>query len=167
MRRALGFMWEYFPIRTPIGEIYLVGQSGILQKIYLPGQQPQLMDSHWEKAPEAFKEAARQITEYLSGKRREFTLPIEVRASPFQQSVYEEVAKIPYGDTLSYQEVANRLGNPKAVRAVGAANGKNPLPIVIPCHRVLGSSNQLVGYSGGLELKRYLLEFESKQLNLF
>lgn len=160
-------MWTYCEIQTPVGEMFLAGELGVLNKIYLPGQKPTLIDSHWERDPKAYRHATDQLKEYFAGRRREFSVDFELKLSPFQQKVLKEVAKIPYGDTLSYQEVANRLGNPKAVRAVGTSNGKNPLPIIIPCHRVIGSSQKLVGYAGGLKLKKYLLELESKQLGLF
>ncbi len=160
-------MWQYHSIETPVGKLYLVGADGLLKKIFLPNQQPILIDSHWREEPQVFADAAAQIEEYFAGSRQEFSISIKLGLTEFQQQVLGEVAKIPFGQTVSYQTLANRLGNPKAVRAVGAANGKNPLPIVIPCHRVIGSSNELVGYAGGLKLKKYLLEFESKQINLF
>jgi len=160
-------MWQYHSVLTPVGKIYLVGESGILHKIYLPNQQPELIDSHWENDPRAFFEAEKQIQDYFLGKRRSFSLRYELGLTEFQQEVLEEVAKIPFGETRSYQQLATRLGNPNAVRAVGAANGKNPLPIVIPCHRVIGASQDLVGYAGGLKLKKFLLEFESSQMSLF
>lgn len=160
-------MWQYHSIQTPVGKIYLVGESGTLNKIYLPNQQPELIDSHWKKDARAFSEAENQILDYFSGKCRKFSLRYKLGLTEFQQQVLEEVAKIPFGETRSYQQLATRLGNPNAVRAVGAANGKNPLPIVIPCHRVIGASQDLVGYAGGLKLKKFLLEFESSQMSLF
>lgn len=105
-------------------------------------------------------EAARQLREYFAGRLRQFDLPLDPRGTPFQRRVWCEVATIPYGRTRSYSEIAEALGTPRAVRAVGAANGANPLPIVIPCHRVIGASGKLVGYGGGLALKRRLLELE-------
>jgi len=105
-------------------------------------------------------ETRRQLREYFDGSRREFTLPLDPVGSNFQQRVWRALIGIPYGETRSYQELAKALGNPKAVRAVGAANGRNPLPIVIPCHRVIGSDGKLVGYGGGLSVKKHLLDLE-------
>ncbi len=103
-----------------------------------------------------------QIAEYLDGQRREFDLPLDVRGTEFQRRMWAAVAGIPYGETRTYAEVAAVIGKPKAVRAVGAANGANPLPLVVPCHRVVGSDGSLTGYGGGLDVKRKLLEMESK-----
>jgi methylated-DNA-[protein]-cysteine S-methyltransferase len=105
-------------------------------------------------------EAARQLREYFTGRLRTFDLPLDPHGTPFQLRVWNEVAAIPYGRTRSYSGIAAALGTPAAVRAVGAANGANPLPIVIPCHRVIGASGKLIGYGGGLPLKRKLLELE-------
>ena len=105
-------------------------------------------------------EAARQLRAWFSGILREFDLPLDPHGTPFQQRVWREVAEIPYGRTRSYQQIAAAIGSPRAVRAVGAANGANPLPIIIPCHRVIGANGNLTGYGGGLALKRRLLEME-------
>jgi O-6-methylguanine DNA methyltransferase len=109
---------------------------------------------------EANQVAAVQLGEFLDGKRKVFDLPLDLRATDFQQQVYAEVTAIPYGEWLTYGDVAKRIGRPKAVRAVGAANGANPLPLVIPCHRVLGSKGDLHGYGGGLDLKAKLIAME-------
>ena len=103
---------------------------------------------------------AAQLTDYFAGKRRHFELPLAARGTPFQQSVWDALADIPYGELRSYRDIARTIGNPAAVRAVGAANGRNPLPIVVPCHRVIGSNGTLTGFAGGLEVKRFLLELE-------
>jgi methylated-DNA-[protein]-cysteine S-methyltransferase len=105
-------------------------------------------------------ETARQLRAYFAGELREFDLPLDLRGTEFQLRAWREVCAIPYGETRSYAEIAGRLGSPGAVRAVGAANGANPVPIVVPCHRVIGASGKLVGYGGGLELKRRLLDLE-------
>ncbi len=112
-------------------------------------------------------EAIRQLRAYFRGELREFTLPLEMQGTSFQKQVWRELLKIPYGETRSYADLATSIGVPKAVRAVGAANGANPIAIVIPCHRVIGSSGKLVGYGGGLELKRELLKLERRQQQLF
>jgi len=103
-----------------------------------------------------------QIAEYLAGRRREFDLPLDVRGTDFQRRAWAAVAAIPYGQTRTYSQVAQAIGRPAAVRAVGAANGANPLPLVVPCHRVLGSDGSLTGYGGGLDVKRKLLDMESQ-----
>lgn len=103
-----------------------------------------------------------QVTEYLDGKRREFDFPYKLKGTEFQVKVWEELLRIPYGEIRTYKEVAAAIGNPKASRAVGTANNKNPLTIVVPCHRVIGSNGQLVGYAGGLDMKIALLEIEKQ-----
>ncbi len=101
-----------------------------------------------------------ELDEYFIGKRREFGIPLEPRGTPFQLRVWKELTRIPYGETISYLQLAERIGSPRAVRAVGAANGANPIPVIIPCHRVIGSSGRLVGYGGGLDRKETLLAIE-------
>ncbi len=107
------------------------------------------------------REARRQLGEYFAGTRRAFDLTLSPRGTPFQQAVWEALAAIPYGETISYGALARRLGRPRAARAVGAANGRNPLAIILPCHRVIGSDGQLTGYAGGLAIKEQLLALES------
>jgi methylated-DNA-[protein]-cysteine S-methyltransferase len=109
-------------------------------------------------------ETARQLDAYFSHRLREFDLPLAPRGTTFQLDVWNTLQKIPYGKTWSYADLAKRIGRPDAVRAVGAANGRNPLPIIIPCHRVIGSNGQLVGFGGGLPIKRWLLELEQDRL---
>ncbi|HTS64290.1 MAG TPA: methylated-DNA--[protein]-cysteine S-methyltransferase [Candidatus Acidoferrales bacterium] len=106
------------------------------------------------------REAARQLRAYFGGKLREFDIPLNMQGTPFQKKVWEQLVQIPYGETRSYSQVAVAVGAPKAVRAVGAANGSNPVPIIVPCHRVIGSGGDLTGYGGGLPLKKRLLELE-------
>src|SRR5579871_2890653 len=108
-----------------------------------------------------------QLRAYFAGELTEFDLPLDLQGTPFQKRVWEELLRIPYGETRSYSFVAGSIGAPKAVRAVGAANGQNPIPIVIPCHRVIGAGGSLTGYGGGLPLKRYLLDLEARHSNLF
>lgn len=110
--------------------------------------------------------AAEQLGEYFAGQRTTFDLPLEPDGTAFERSVWEELTRIPYGQTISYGQLAHRLGNPKAVRAVGRANGQNPISIIIPCHRVIGASGQLVGYGGGLDRKRFLLDLEQEPSRL-
>ena len=106
-----------------------------------------------------------QVTEYLQGKRKIFTFPYELRGTEFQKKVWEELCKIPYGETRTYKEIAVAIHNPKASRAVGMANNKNPIAIVVPCHRVIGTNGKLIGYAGGLEMKKALLHLE--QVTIF
>ncbi|MBB6052605.1 methylated-DNA--[protein]-cysteine S-methyltransferase [Armatimonas rosea] len=116
----------------------------------------------WQEAPAlpVFQQAAAQLTEYLEGKRTGFTLPLAPAGTAFQRQVWAELEQIPYGQTISYGELARRIGNPSASRAVGLANGKNPLSIIVPCHRVVGATGKLTGYGGGLERKATLLALE-------
>ncbi len=106
-------------------------------------------------------EAARQLREYFAGDRTAFTIPLDLVGTPFQLDAWRHLAEIPYGETVSYAEQARRVGRPRAVRAIGAANGSNPVPIVLPCHRVIGSDGSLTGFGGGLHVKRALLEHEA------
>lgn len=116
--------------------------------------------AHVEEAHPWVAPACRQLREYFAGERREFEVAIDVEATDFQREVWSELQKIPYGETRSYGQIAEALGKPKAMRAVGLANGKNPIAILVPCHRVIGSSGALTGYAGGMDAKRWLLEHE-------
>lgn len=118
-------------------------------------------DFNVEETP-LIKNAALQIEEYLVGQRNTFNLPLEPKGTPFQKSVWNALLKIPYGETRSYKDIAIAVNNPKGSRAIGMANNKNPIMIVIPCHRVIGSNGSLVGYGGGISIKEYLLSIEAK-----
>lgn len=124
-------------------------------------------DEQWRRWDDPFRAARRQLEEYFQGRRRDFELQLAPRATPFQTSVLGYLQGIPYGETCSYRDVAMAIGNPKALRAVGGAIGSNPLPIVIPCHRVIGSNGALTGFGGGLDVKRYLLDLERSHSGLF
>jgi methylated-DNA-[protein]-cysteine S-methyltransferase len=115
-----------------------------------------------ESDPEWLIESRRQLTEYFAGTRCHFELRLDPRGTPFQQQVWAALCAIPYGETTSYGELARRIGNPRAVRAVGLANGSNPLPIIVPCHRVIGADGTLTGYGGGLDIKQQLLDLERR-----
>lgn len=119
---------------------------------------------HEDRRHQVLLEAERQLQAYFAGELRQFDLPLEPEGTPFQQRVWKQLLTIPYGETRSYMEIARQIGAPAAVRAVGAANGANPLPIVVPCHRVIGASGKLVGYGGGLPLKQRLLALERGSL---
>src|SRR5580692_3606017 len=125
-------------------------------------EQPQ---ANWREDGAFFSETIRQLRAYFEGELREFDVPLAPEGTEFQMRVWQSLRDIPYGETISYGQLAARLGNPKASRAVGLANGSNPIPIIIPCHRVIGGNGSLVGYGGGLPLKKKLLALESRQLS--
>jgi len=155
-------MVNYFT-QTPLGWLCLAGDENHLHEItFDPEADPQ-------PGNQLLKACADQIQAYFLGKLKKFDIPISLRLTPFQEMVLSKVLVIPYGETRSYGQLADSIGNPKSVRAIGNANGKNPLPIIIPCHRVIGSEGQLTGYSGGLWRKKWLLQHESSshQFNLF
>lgn len=154
-------MNHYTIMDSPIGPLVLVGGPAGLTEIRFTrqGEKP-AVDPGWEHAPESFAETIKQFEEYFGGERQTFTLPLDPQGTPFQRQVWAALQTIPYGKTISYRELAVIISKPNAVRAVGAANGQNPLPIVIPCHRVIGSNGTLTGYAGGLEIKRMLLDLE-------
>jgi len=122
--------------------------------------------SDWQLDEEPFAEVIRQLQAYFSGELKEFNVPLAMEGTEFQLRVWNALRAIPYGETISYAQLAERIGNPKAVRAVGLANGSNPIPIIVPCHRVIGSDGSLTGFGGGLSTKKRLLELESRQLSL-
>lgn len=143
---------------TPIGELLLAGDGASLSLIGFPAGKGR-RDPHpdWTEDQTAFGEAKRQLDAYFEGKLREFTIPLAPRGTDFQLAVWEALTHIPFGQTIAYRDLAIRIGNPTAVRAVGAANGANPIPIVVPCHRVIGADGSLTGFGGGLDTKRWLL----------
>ncbi len=154
----------YHDFRTPIGTLRLVGDEDAIDRIELPNEAARAPDGSWEPAngalPAALAEAKRQLGEYFDGKRREFDLPLGAGGTEFQQRVWAELRRIPFGETISYRTLAERIGKPAASRAVGQANGRNRLPIVVPCHRVISHDGTLGGYGGGLATKRALLDLE-------
>lgn len=148
---------------TPIGELLLAGDDDALAIIGFPeGPMRRDPEQDWIFNEKPFAEARRQLGEYFAGDRREFDLPLKLDGTEFQVEVLEELKKIPYGETTSYAAIAESIGRPKAVRAVGAANGRNPIPIVVPCHRVIGKSGDLTGFGGGLSTKEALLRLEAE-----
>ena len=153
----------YTYVESPLGELLLAGRGSALAFIGLPrGREVRSPAEGWRRTAGPFEEARLQIAAYFAGLRRAFDLRLDPGGTPFQRAVWERLLAIPYGETLTYGELARRLGRPAAARAVGAANGRNPLPIVIPCHRLLGAGGRLTGYGGGLEAKRALLELERR-----
>ena len=154
---------NYRYIDSPIGEILIAGDDDTLHYIGFPEGKGRIEPgAGWTRNDEAFADAARQLAEYFSGERRSFDLKLSPHGTRFQLAVLQALQCIPYGETRSYADIARAVGNPKAVRAVGAANGRNPLPIVIPCHRVIGSNGSLTGFGGGIETKRFLLHLEGR-----
>ena len=142
---------------TPVGPMALAEEESALTRLWLPGQgYPRLA----ERKTELLAEGKRQLLEYLTGLRRDFSLPLNPQGTDFQRAVWRALEDIPYGETLTYGALARRIGRPRAVRAVGQANHRNPLSIFIPCHRVVGADGSLTGYGGGLDLKQTLLALE-------
>ena len=154
----------YCYLDTPIGELLLAGEDEALAMIGFPkGSMRREPEPDWIFNEKPLANARKQLQEYFAGERREFALPLKLSGTEFQVSVLEALLDIPYGQTTSYGEIARRIGRPKAVRAVGAANGRNPIPIVVPCHRVIGSTGDLTGFGGGLDTKEALLRLEAEQ----
>jgi methylated-DNA-[protein]-cysteine S-methyltransferase len=151
----------YTHMNTPIGRLLLAGDEQALQLIGFPeGSGRRSIQPQWREDSAPFTEVIRQLQAYFSGERIDFMLSLAPRGTPFQLSVWQALQQIPYGATVSYGELARHIGRPKAVRAVGAANGANPIPIIIPCHRVIGSNGKLTGFGGGLPTKAALLALE-------
>jgi len=148
-------------VESPVGRIRLVGHDRVLTGLYLadhhrcPPPQPE-----WTLDEDGFEEVRQQLDEYFAGSRRQFDVPVELHGSPFQVEVWTALRAIPYGETTSYAGIADAIGRPLAVRAVGAANGRNPISIIVPCHRVIGADGSLTGYGWGVERKAWLLDHE-------
>ncbi|MEQ1830068.1 MAG: methylated-DNA--[protein]-cysteine S-methyltransferase [Pirellula sp.] len=153
----------YFTLMdSPIGELLLHGSADWLAGLYIMNQKHSVRIAHdWLRSEDIFQVACDQLREYFAGARFEFDLVTRSEGTEFQQRVWTELTKIPYGRTCSYGELAARLGNPNASRAVGLANGRNPISIIVPCHRVIGANGSLTGYGGGLEAKKWLLGHEA------
>ena len=164
---------QYTHMSSPVGTLQLVGDARYLQHIFFQAHAPQPAPS-WQPVDSLPYPAVEQLSAYFAGTRTEFDLPLSPEGTTFQLEVWAALEEIPFGETISYMELARRVGNADAVRAVGLANGKNPLPIVVPCHRVIGSDGSMTGYSGGLSTKEFLLTHEGvpvperiQQLSLF
>ena len=157
----------YTQIESPLGPLLLAGdERGLRQIQFVNGRHSAKPDPAWIDNREFLRETVRQLGAYFAGELETFDLSLVPGGTPFQQKVWDELCNIPYGETISYGELARRIGNPNASRAVGLANGSNPIPIVIPCHRVIGSNGKLTGYGGGLPIKEKLLALEKRQLRL-
>ena len=151
----------YDEMPSPAGTLRLVADTRGLREVWFERERhPKHASASWIRSAPAVAFARVQLEEYFAGARQVFALPLHPVGTPFQLTVWEELGRIPYGVTISYGELARRIRQPAAVRAVGAANGRNPLPIVVPCHRVIGADGSLTGFGGGLPTKRYLLNLE-------
>jgi methylated-DNA-[protein]-cysteine S-methyltransferase len=147
---------------SPVGTLQLRGTETALTGVFMKAHRHEPArprDAVRDEAP--LRAARQQMEEYFAGERREFSLALDAAGTEFQQRVWQALRAIPYSETVSYGDIARRIGNPRAVRAVGLANGRNPISIIVPCHRVIGANGSLTGYGGGLERKRFLLAFES------
>jgi methylated-DNA-[protein]-cysteine S-methyltransferase len=154
----------YTTLASPIGELLLLGDGRRLHGLYMQhGRRPIEIGAAWERRVEPFIKAQAQLREYFAGERSTFDLPLSLDGSDFERRVWHGLQQIPYGETISYGELARRIGAPSAARAVGLANGRNPIAVIVPCHRVIGANGTLTGYGGGLERKRILLELERGQ----
>lgn len=154
-------MKQHTVIDSPYGPLTLVADDGTLCGLYMSEQRHRPPEETFGARDDTpFGAAEEQLTAYFAGELTEFTLQLRLHGTPFQRSVWEQLTKIPYGETRTYGDLADVLGNPNASRAVGLANGRNPVGIIVPCHRVVGSDGSLTGYGGGLERKQRLLDFE-------
>jgi methylated-DNA-[protein]-cysteine S-methyltransferase len=154
-------------IESPLGPLLLAADEAGLREIrFVNGRHPAQPEPFWKEDRAPLSGTIQQLQAYFGGELESFDLQLAPEGTPFQLGVWRRLCDIPYGETISYGELADRIGNPKASRAVGLANGSNPIPIVIPCHRVIGSNGKLTGYGGGLPIKEKLLALERRQLRL-
>lgn len=151
----------YSYIDTPLGRMFVQGDGQFVTGLLMPRHKGwEGPDPAWRESDDSFVIVRRQLTEYFAGKREQFDVPLKLAGTPFQQRVWRELVRIPFGTTITYAELARRIGRPTASRAVGHANGRNPVSIIVPCHRVIGANGKLTGYAGGLENKEWLLGWE-------
>ena len=157
---------NYGWMESPVGELLIVADETTLRMIsFREGRYPGKVADGWRRGGAVVANAREQLGEYFAGRRRLFDLPLAPSGTAFQLRVWRALQDIPYGATCSYGEQARAMGQPRAVRAVGAANGRNPIPIVVPCHRVIGGDGRLTGYAGGLGIKKFLIELEGRHVN--
>ncbi len=153
---------HYALLETPLDRLGVAWSAAGLRRIWFYGaDNASPVPAEWRLLAEPAFGAGEQLAAWFSGERVEFDLPLDARGTPFQQRVWQALTKIPYGGTSTYGEIARRLGRPRGARAVGGANHRNPLPVVVPCHRVIGAGGSLTGYAGGLRIKRFLLDLEA------
>jgi methylated-DNA-[protein]-cysteine S-methyltransferase len=154
----------YTRMDSPIGELLLLGDGDALHGLYMQdGRKPVAVAPQWERAAAPFADVQAQLREYFAGERTVFEMPLAMDGTDFERRVWRALIDIPYGETVSYGEIARRVEQPSAARAVGLANGRNPIAVIVPCHRVIGANGTLTGYGGGLERKQLLLELERGQ----
>jgi len=158
-------MW-FDAFDTKIGVLTVAADAGGIRHVLFPENRYGPDRQEWKRDATALREAREQLLEYFDGRRTRFDLPLAPVGTPFQVKVWNALARIPFGSTWSYRDLAANVDAPKAMRAVGAANGRNPLPIVLPCHRVIGADGSLTGFGGGLPLKKFLLEHEGAEMRL-
>jgi methylated-DNA-[protein]-cysteine S-methyltransferase len=151
---------QFRTIESPVGPLTLAGNGRRLMHLWMVDQSHEPSHNGWQHNNKAFSDAVEQLDEYFAGERREFDLELDLVGTNFQRRVWEALLTIPYGETRSYGYIAEQIGSPGAFRAVGLANGRNPIGIIVPCHRVIGANGSLIGYGGGLERKTILLELE-------
>lgn len=153
----------YTYLNSPLGDLFVQGNREYVTGLFLPAHKGwRGPDASWQQADEPFAALREQLEEYFAGQRQQFDVPIQLAGTPFQQRVWKELTRIPFGVTITYRQLAQRLGKPNATRAVGNANGRNPISIIVPCHRVIGASGKLTGYAGGIEKKEWLLAWEQR-----
>ena len=156
-------MIYYQYMKSPVGKLLVAGNNNGLHLISFPkGKKRYFPEAHWVENQKPLQEVLHQLEAYFAGKLKAFSLDICLNVTPFQEKVLTALRQVPYGETVSYGELAKNIGSPKASRAVGQANARNPIPIVIPCHRVIGSSGKLTGFGGGIAVKQSLLDLEKQ-----
>lgn len=154
----------YSYIDCPLGRLFVRGDGQFVTALYMPEQKGwRGPDASWQQCDDAFGLVREQLGEYFAGSRQIFDVPHKLAGTPFQRRVWQELLRIPFGTTISYAQLAQRLGQPTATRAVGNANSRNPISIIVPCHRVIGSNGKLAGYAGGIENKQWLIEWEKER----
>lgn len=153
-------MRYFIELDAPIGIVRIIEEDGFIISVHTMQEIESMSDDIVYRETEILLSAKKQLEEYFAGIRKNFDLPLKPKGTPFQLLVWEQLKQIPYGETRSYGEIAKAIGNPKASRAVGGANNKNPIGIIVPCHRVIGANGKLVGYAGGLDMKEKLLMLE-------
>ena len=156
--------YSYWICPSPVGALLLVHDGkGLCRLQFQDGTHPLAINENWKKCRTPFLDVIKQLEQYFAGRLQRFTLPLSLEGTEFQRAVWGALKAIPHGKTASYGTIAKKIGNPKASRAVGAANGQNPVSIIVPCHRVIGANGKLVGYGGGLPIKTALLELEQSR----
>lgn len=159
---------RYTLIDSPLGPLLAVGDGQALTRLDMQlGRRAHPIDPRWRRDDDAFSDLAQQLEEYFTGRRHDFDLELAPRGGEFELRVWRALCEIPYGETASYGEIARRVGAPGAARAVGLANGRNPIAVIVPCHRVIGADGSLTGFGGGLPRKRFLLDLEQRADRLF